>query len=81
MEWVPGARLFVENVATPALRTPVPSVVVPSEKVTVPVAVDGETVAVNVMFVPCGAAVELEVSVVVVGDSEDVRVRKAVTPG
>jgi hypothetical protein len=38
----------VLNVVFPLLRVPVPRVVVPSLKVTVPVAADGETVAVNV---------------------------------
>ena len=49
----PTARLFVENVATPLLRVPVPSVVVPERNVTVPVGVPAPgattaTVAVNV---------------------------------
>jgi hypothetical protein len=38
----------VEKVALPLLRVPLPSLVVPSKNVTVPVAVDGETLAVNV---------------------------------
>ncbi len=40
------------NVALPLLSVPVPSVVLPSLNVTVPVAADGVTVAVNVTEVP-----------------------------
>ena len=42
----------VLNVAVPLLSVPVPSVVLPSLKVTVPVAAEGVTVAVNVTEVP-----------------------------
>ncbi len=45
---------------------PVPSVVLPSMKVTVPVAVDGDTLAVSVVFCPAATEVKLLVSVVVV---------------
>jgi hypothetical protein len=51
----------------PELSVPVPSEVVPSRKVTVPVAVEGETVAVSVTLVPVATEVAEEVSVVVVG--------------
>jgi hypothetical protein len=37
MEWGPVARVEVVKVATPAVRLPVPMVVVPSRKLTVPV--------------------------------------------
>ena len=54
------------NVAFPLLIEPVPSVVLPSLKVTVPVAAEGETVAVNVTDDPYvdGFADEASVSVV-----------------
>jgi RecJ-like exonuclease len=50
----------------PELNVPVPSEVVPDKNVTVPVAVDGETVAVNVTLAPTVGVVVDEVSVVVV---------------
>ena len=40
------------NVATPALRLAVPSTVAPLEKVTIPMALGGLTVAVNVTCWP-----------------------------
>jgi hypothetical protein len=52
----------------PPLRVHVPSVVVPLLKVTVPVAAEGETVAVSVTLVPTGALVTEEASAVVVGE-------------
>jgi hypothetical protein len=52
MLWLPTVSAVVENVATPLTSVPVPSVVAPSLKVTVPVAALGAMVAVNVMFVP-----------------------------
>ena len=56
IEWLPAVSAEVEKVATPEpLSVPVPSVVVPSRKVTVPVAVPGvlsDTVAVKVIEVP-----------------------------
>lgn len=64
MEWLPAASVDVDRVATPEeLRAPVPMVVVPSAKVTVPVGVvvpeAGATVAVKVTLVPL-RAVEAE---------------------
>jgi hypothetical protein len=51
-EWAPADRLEVAKLALPPLRVPVPRVVVPSKKVTVPVAGPapdpGVTVAVKV---------------------------------
>jgi hypothetical protein len=47
IECAPAVSVDVVNVAFPLLRVPVPKVVVPSLNVTVPVAADGETVAVN----------------------------------
>jgi hypothetical protein len=56
----------VDKVALPELSVPVPSEVVPSRNVTVPVAVEGATVAVRVMLVPVVVVVEDAASVVVV---------------
>jgi hypothetical protein len=53
-------------VAVPLLRVPVPSVVLPSLKVTVPVAVDGVTVAVKVSDAPYVDGFADEVTAVVV---------------
>jgi hypothetical protein len=55
MEYVPLAKLEVLKLATPPLRVPVPSVVDPLINVTVPVAADGLTVAVNVIGALAGA--------------------------
>jgi hypothetical protein len=52
----------------PLLRVHVPSVVVPFLKVTVPVAAEGDTVAVSVTLPPTDAVVAEEDSVVVVAD-------------
>jgi hypothetical protein len=52
IECDPAIRVDVLNVALPLLTVPVPRVVLPSLKVTVPVAADGETVAVNVTTEP-----------------------------
>jgi hypothetical protein len=59
----------VLKVAVPEPRVPVPRVVVPSLKVTVPVAVEGATVAVNVTACPNvdGLAEEVTAVVVLVG--------------
>ena len=54
------------SVATPELRVPAPSVVAPDMKVTVPVAAEGETVAVSVTLAPTVGAVFDTVSAVVV---------------
>jgi hypothetical protein len=64
IEWVPNDRLEVVNVAAPRFSVRVPSVVLPSKNVTVPVAVDGDTVAVNVTACPTLDGLALEVSVV-----------------
>jgi hypothetical protein len=55
------------SVATPELRLPVPSEVVPEKKVTVPVAAEGATVAVNVTLAPTVGVVVDAASAVVVG--------------
>ena len=47
MEWLPADRVDVDSAAEPALRATVPNDVVPSKNCTVPVAADGDTVAVN----------------------------------
>jgi len=52
IECDPPERVAVLYVALPLLSVPVPSVVLPSLNVTVPVAVDGVTVAVNVTDAP-----------------------------
>jgi hypothetical protein len=52
MRWAPAASAEVVNVATPPLRLPVPKVTPPSWNVIVPVAADGETVAVKVTLWP-----------------------------
>jgi len=48
IEWLPAERLDVEEVGIPPISVPVPRKLLLSKKVTVPVAVPGETVAVNV---------------------------------
>ena len=47
IECDPAVRVDVLNVALPPLSAPVPRLVLPSRNVTVPVQVDGVTVAVN----------------------------------
>ncbi len=70
MEWAPMARVLVVKVALPDERTPVPRLVIPSRKVTVPVGVvlpvAGATVPVKVMLVPATAVVAVLERVVVV---------------
>ena len=71
IECVPAARVVVVNVAVPlAFKDPVPRVVVPSRKVTVPVGTllpaCGVTFAVNVTLCPVVTWVEEADSVVVV---------------
>src|SRR6266581_5054889 len=66
MECDPGARLAGVRVAVPPESAPVPSVVVPSLKVTVPVALLGETAAVNVTGWPNTEGLADEETVVVV---------------
>ena len=70
MAWPPTAKELVEKLAVPALSVPVPSVVKPSTKVTVPVGVPAggtvvATVAVKVSEVPTPAVVALALKVVV----------------
>ena len=66
IECTPADKVEVEKVATPPLSVPVPSVVAPSRKVTVPVAPDGVIVAVNVTLCPTGAGFVLDARPVVV---------------
>jgi hypothetical protein len=70
MECVPTASVLVLRVATPVLfNVPVPILLEPSLKVTVPVGVDPEwatTFAVKVTAVPCVEGFSDEVRVVVV---------------
>jgi hypothetical protein len=65
IECAPPVSVEALNVAFPLLIVPVPSVVVPSLNVTVPVAADGTTVAVNVTDEPYvdGFAEEANVTV------------------
>ena len=49
---MPAASVEIENVALPEIRDPLPIVAVPSLNVTVPVAVEGDTVAVKVTVWP-----------------------------
>src|ERR1043165_7564962 len=48
MRWLPGSSEDMVKAATPELKLAVPITVLPSRKVTVPVASEGATVAVNV---------------------------------
>jgi len=92
MLWVPSARAEVVYVATPALNVPVPRVVAPSLKVTVPVGVPepGETaatVAVKVTDCPKTLGFTLETTLVVLLDwlttcetALEVEVEKFVSP-
>jgi hypothetical protein len=66
IECEPGARLAGVRVAVPPDSTPVPSVVVPSLNVTVPVALLGETVAVKVTGWPNTEGLADEETVVLV---------------
>ena len=52
MECDPVDRLVVESDAVPPLRAPAPSRMAPSKNCTVPVAPEGETVALNVTLCP-----------------------------
>jgi hypothetical protein len=65
-ECEPTLSALVLRVATPPLSMLVPRLVEPSRNVTLPVACDGETVAVNVMICPGAEGFGVEVSVVVV---------------
>src|SRR5262249_23701308 len=80
IECGPAASTVVVNVATPdPFRVPVPSVVVPSLKVTVPVGVavvpDGVTVAVNVTDCPNEEGFALDARAVVVAADTPVPLR------
>jgi hypothetical protein len=61
-----AVSVVVVKVAFPLLRVPVPSVVPPSRNVTVPVAVDGVTVAVNFTDEPYVDGLAEDASVTVV---------------
>jgi hypothetical protein len=66
IEWLPTARLEVETDAWPPLTATVPNAVPPSLKVTVPVAAEGETVAVKVTDWPYGEEEVLDDTLVLV---------------
>ena len=66
MECLPPLSDDVESDAWLLLRTTVPSEVEPSKNSTVPVAVDGETVAVKVTRRPLFDGFESDVNVIVV---------------
>ncbi len=87
IECDPTANAAVLYVALPLLIVPVPSVVLPSVNVTVPVAVEGETVAVNVTDEPYvdGFADEANITVVLAlftvwVNTEDVLLLSFVSP-
>jgi len=65
IEWEPAVRVEVLKVAFPLLRLPVPNVVLPSLNVTVPVQVEGATVAVNFTEDPYVEGLDDDVSVIV----------------
>ena len=65
-EWLPAASADVESDAAPLLTGTVPSEVAPSRNCTVPVAVDGETAALNVTDWPTVAGLGDAASVLVV---------------
>jgi hypothetical protein len=62
MECDPTLKAEVERNATPPLRLAIPSEAVPSKNCTVPVAVEGETVAVNFTVCPETDGLTLEES-------------------
>ena len=78
-ECVPAAN-FVDSVAMLELSVPVPSEVLPSKKVTVPVAALGDTVAVNVTLVPTTTEVPDAVSVTVLAWVPPDRFKKGMPP-
>ena len=59
-------RLLVDQVATPPLKVAVPSAIVPSNNVTVPVAAEGETLIEKVTNWPAFEGLLLDVRLVVV---------------
>ena len=63
---MPTLSVEMENDALPPLRAAAPSTVEPSRNWTVPVAVEDETVAVNVTALPLFDGLGLDVNVVVV---------------
>ena len=66
MECLAALSVDVVSEAWPPLRATVPSEVEPSKNWTVPVAVDGETVAVKVTGCPVFAGLSLDANVIVV---------------
>jgi hypothetical protein len=66
IEWEPPASADVPYVARPLLTAPVPRVVLPSLNVTVPVAAEGEIVAVNVTELLYAEGFKEDANVVVV---------------
>ena len=67
MECAPGVKVAVENVAFPPLRVRVPNTAAPFLNVTVPVALPGDTVAVNTTGCPRTDGFAEAARVVVVG--------------
>jgi hypothetical protein len=63
--WLPEVRLEVEYAAVPPLKDAFPIRLLPSRNATVPVAVAGTTVALNVTACPGIDGFTLEVSVIV----------------
>ena len=66
-EWVPTERPAIVNEATPLVGASVARDVAPSIRVTMPVADEDDTVAVNITAWPYVEGLELELRVVVVG--------------
>jgi hypothetical protein len=66
IECDPTVRLDVDSVALPTLRVPLPNEMAPSKNVTVPVAVEGDTVAVKVTDCPTVDGLRLDPRPVVV---------------
>ena|SRR6516165_5949559 len=81
MEWLPNARVLEARVALPLLSVPVPSVVAPSLKVTVPVGVPplDMTLAVKVTDTPNVEGSSDEATEVVVDNTGTLRFKKALS--
>ena len=80
IECDPPASVEMLNVAFPLLIVPVPSVVLPSLNVTVPVAANGVTVAVKVTELPYVEGFDEEVSVTEEEDFPNATPMKAMQP-
>jgi hypothetical protein len=70
MEWLPAESVDVESDAVPPLSVIVPREVAPSKNCSVPVAAEGDTVAVNMTLSPTVEGFRDDTSAVVVGASK-----------